>query len=395
MKILHVIPSISLKSGGPSHALIEMITELNKQGIDAEVATTNDDCDGLLKGIALNKRVDFKNIPVFFFSKLNLIFDRLTEFQFSIGLTIWLFFNRKKYTVLHIHSIFSFPSTIAMFIARKRGVPYIIRPLGQLCKWSLNQKSLKKNIYLKLIERANINGSTYIQYMSEDEAEEAIELAFTTKTVVIPHGLNIPEYNFTKAQAREAISNKWQIPINQPIILFLSRIHPKKGLDLLINSIAELTERNFHLVVAGTGELEYFDTIKQLIHKKDLTNQVTFTGFVEGTDKKYLLKGADLFTLTSYSENFGVVVLESLAAGTHVLITKGIPFYHEVLKYDLGYVVDANTESIVRKLSHWLNKIRDVDLNLSNTKLPEYVEKNYSWRMVVKKLNDLYSSKTH
>ncbi|PMB43192.1 glycosyl transferase family 1, partial [Fischerella thermalis CCMEE 5319] len=149
MRVLHVIPSIIKVRGGTSQVVIDMVKALRKNNVDAEIATTNDNGDSLLD-VPLNRRIEYEQVPVWFFSRYSSNLKDIREYSFSWQLTVWLWKNISQYDLLHVHTIFCYASTIAMAIARQKNIPYIVIPHGLLCEWSLQQKTQRKQIYLKL-----------------------------------------------------------------------------------------------------------------------------------------------------------------------------------------------------------------------------------------------------
>ena len=184
MKILHVIPSVALVRGGPSAAVIDMVRSLRNIGIDAEIVTTNDNGNALLD-VPLNDLHKYQEGPVRFFARFSPNLHPMREFAFSASLTTWLWQHLRDYDLVHIHAIFSYPSTVAMAIARFHNVPYIIRPLGQLCEWSLQQSKLKKEIY-------KVEDELYLIFKTLGSPNEQTFPGITTNSDFL--ALNLPKF---------------------------------------------------------------------------------------------------------------------------------------------------------------------------------------------------------
>ena len=385
MKVLHIIPSIASIRGGPSQAIIEMVEALRNHNVDAEIATTND--NGLkLLDVPLQKRIEYRKVPVWFFSRFSPRINAVAEFAFSAQLTSWLWQNINNYDLVHVHAIFSYPSTAAMRIARFKNIPYIVRPLGQLCQWSLQQAKLKKQLYLKIIEKANLDRSSSLHLTSKPEQQQLRDLNLKTNSFILSHGLSIPD-RITEADRK--LRAKFKLSQNEPVILFLSRIHPKKGLDLLIMALGKIQDRQFTFILAGKGDRAYEQEIDILLHKHNLNSRTIKTGFVSGEDKNLLLQGADLFTLTSYSENFGVAVLEALAAGTPALTTPGVALSEILEKENLGYVTQLDVDAIASNLEYILSHLKKAQ---QGDRASQFVKENYSWDTIALKMIETYKN---
>jgi glycosyltransferase involved in cell wall biosynthesis len=376
MRVLHVIPSIAPARGGPSQEVLEMVHALLSTGIDAEIVTTNDNGSNLLD-VPLGQLITYQKVPIRFFSKFSPDFSALREFSFSWSLTTWLYGCLRNYDLIHVHAIFSYPSTSAMTVARLQGIPYIVSPLGLLCTWSLQQSAQKKQMYLQMIERQNLNHCKALHFASTLEQQEVSSLHLNPSGFVLPHGLNCPA---PIANARQKLRQFLDLPKDETIFLFLSRLHPKKGLDFLLKALNKISHHQFTLVIAGQGEPGYEQELQNLVEQLGLKKRVRFVGFVGGETKDIMLQGADLFTLTSFSENFGIAVLEALAAGLPVLITPEVALADIVKAEQFGLVLPLEVDVIAYGLQYFLFN-RQVYKEIG-TRACSYVAQNYSWEKV-------------
>ena len=390
MKVLHVIPSVAAVRGGPSQAVIEMVRGLRSQDVDAEIVTTNDNGKDLLD-VPLYELTDrleeYANVPIRFFPRFSPNINAVREFAFSGALTTWLWQHITEYDLVHVHAIFSYASTIAMAIARIKNVPYITRPLGQLCEWSLQQSKLRKQIYLNVIERSNLLCSKSLHFTAEQEKTEFNQLGLNIPNFILPHGVYIPTpISDAKTQVREIL----HILDQRPIVLFMSRIHPKKGLEYLISALSKLKEYNFVLVIAGSGDPDYVNQIKDLLETHDICDRAHMIGFVKGETKNLYLQGADIFALTSHSENFGIAAIEALAAGTPVLITDGVAIAPMVKEQAIGYVTKLEVEAIASIIQEFFDH-PDI-AKQKGDRATLYIAEHYSWAKITRRLMTVYEN---
>jgi glycosyltransferase involved in cell wall biosynthesis len=384
MRILYVLPSLSLKLGGPTQAALNFVSNLCAQGIDCEIATTNDDGTGLLD-VSLSERTTYHGVPVWFFQRD----ARMKEFIPSISLAKWLWKNIPDYDLIHTHYLFSFAPTIASAIARWYKVPYIMRTIGQLTPWAIAQSRIKKQIYSTLIERSNLNRAAAIHCTTQEEAQDAERYGIIAPKLVLPLGVTAASIIH---QAPQQLRERYHIPSNVPIVLFLSRLHHKKRPDLLIEAIAQLFHdgQSVHLILAGTGDNDYTQYLQDLVMSLKMQSHITFTGFVTGEDKQLLLQGADIFALLSYSENFGIAVAEALCAGIPILITPGIQISSEVETARAGLIVPGELEAVKTALNQLLNssELRH-QLGENGQLLAQTV---YNWSIVTEQLIQAYQN---
>jgi glycosyltransferase involved in cell wall biosynthesis len=188
------------------------------------------------------------------------------------------------------------------------------------------------------------------------------------------------------------------VPEDEPVILFMSRLHPKKGLDYLIPALGKLGHQRFTFVLAGSGSSDYETEIDDLLATADSSDRTTRTlrdrtyrsGFVEGEMKDLLLQGADLFALTSHSENFGVAVLEAMAVGLPVVVTPGVALASVVEHYQLGYVAQLDVAAIASTIEHCLDHLQTTQE--IGDRARQLVSEKYSWEHNASKLSEVYTA---
>ncbi|MGB8689088.1 MAG: glycosyltransferase, partial [Microcoleus sp.] len=314
MRILQIIPSISLVYGGPSQMVLGLSAALAAKNIDVTIITTNSNGDigQPPLDVPLNKPIKQNGYQIIYFRC-----SPFRRYKFSLSLLQWLNENARQFDLAHIHALFSPVTTLAATIARYHNLPYIIRPCGMLDPADLQKKKLLKQIYGTVLERPNLAGAAAIHFTSREEAKisERFGLGSTSK-MSVPQDLVIPlgvTAGFFPQRLRKS---------QVPIILFMSRIERKKGLDLLIPALESVLGSGieFQFILAGSNpqDADYETEIKLKIQNSILAKYTTITGFVGGDLKNELLTNADLFVLPSYYENFGIAVAEAMAAGVPV-----------------------------------------------------------------------------
>lgn len=345
MRILQIIPSVSLVYGGPSQMIRGLSAALARQNAIVDIITTNTNGDAGQPPLTvpLNQPLPEGNYTIRYFRCWP-----WRRYKFAPGLCAWLWRNAHKYDIAHIHALFSPVSTSAATIARWRNLPYLLRPLGTLDPADLRKKRLFKQIYGNLWERPNLNGAAAIHFTSTQEADISERYGTNPMPLVIPLGVEIPQLP-TRGQARQ----QWNIDADVPILLYMSRLDRKKGIELLIESLALLRDQRvpFHLVLAGSNAQDPdYEKLVRHYATQQLGHQVTIAGFVTGDQKLALLRDADLFVLPSYYENFGIAVAEAMAARTPVVISDQVHIWDAVQKAQAGWIAQCQTESLMKAL---------------------------------------------
>ncbi|MBK1987119.1 glycosyltransferase [Sphaerospermopsis aphanizomenoides BCCUSP55] len=390
MKVLHIIPSISPKLGGPTQVVLNLVRALRTEGIDVEIATTNDD-DGMLLDVPLCECVEYQGLPVWFFPRV----ARIKAFLPSLAFTQWLWQNIKNYDILDNHYLFSYLPTCAAIFAQWQQVPYTVRIMGQLTPWALAQSKLKKQVYSYLIERRNLDLAAAIHCTSVGEMEDAISFGVNPPKIVLPLGVNPSKLI---ADAKSKLRHQYKIDPEFPIVLFLSRLHYKKRPELLIQTLSELAkqQQKFHLLIAGSGENIYVRSLQKMVDSVNITNQTSFVGFVSGYEKDLLLQGADVFVLPTYSENFGIALAEAMVSGLPIITTPGVQIAPEIAKAKAGIIVEGEIESLKGAIADLLNHPQLREQMGENGRL--FALEKYSWQTIAQQLasayQDIHKSRT-
>jgi glycosyltransferase involved in cell wall biosynthesis len=382
MRVLHVIPSISPLRGGPSRAVIDMVAALRLQDVDAAILTTNDHGPGLHPDLVTGRWQWHQGVPVLAFPRWSPPIAALREFAFSPGLNGWLARHLKDYDLLHIHALFSYPSTSAMAQARWAGVPYILRSIGQLSPWSLAQSRGRKRLLLRLIERRNLQRAAALHFTTGAERDEAAALGLAPPSLVLPLGVRGPD---PKSPPMEAPN-----PSRPVRFLFLSRLHPKKQLEKLLDALALLQrhrpQARWELAIAGDGEPSYVAGLQARTRDLGIDARCRWLGFVEGEAKWRLLQEADWYVLPSAAENFGIAAVEALAAGTPVILSPEVAVAAEVARAGAGLVCASDPEALAQTLATALSR-PSLSMQASAFNL---AESDFSWSTIALQLRDAY-----
>lgn len=343
-RILHVIPSVSPLRGGPSVSLGTMVRGLARAGMEVHVATTDDDGHGrfaVLNGApAVKDGVTYRYFP-----------RQTRYYTFSWPLTWWLARHTREYDLVHIHALFSYPALPAAYAAARACVPYVVRPLGTLNRWGMQRRHRRlKWVSFRMIERRILRGAACIHYTSEQERIEAAELGMTGRSVVVPLGVDLEPF---EDLARHGwLRQRAPDLAGRTIILFLSRLDRKKGLDLLLDAFAQVlpSRPELALVIAGAGDQGFERALRDRATHLGVQDHVLWAGFLDETEKLAALADTDVFVLPSYSENFGMAVVEALASGLPVVVSDQVAMHRDIAAAGAGVVVPCDAEALAAAL---------------------------------------------
>lgn len=366
LKVTHCVSSIDKMEGGPSRSVPLLCKGLSKYNLDVELVTYDSEKknDALLK----NSNVDLTILP-----------KEHVAHSFSLNFKKYLHSINKQ--IFHIHGTWSPFYHWATKHARDNNIPYIISPRGNLEPWCLNEKKYKKKLALWLYQNEDLKHASCIYTSGELEAYNIRSLGYPNPIAIIPNGIDISTYPFKNKQKDK---EKRQI-------LFLSRIHPKKGLDLLIKAwkdLAPIYSTNWNIAIVGNGERAYINHLNHLIERLDIQDSVQILPPTFGKEKIDLYHNSDLFVLPTYSENFGMVIAEAMACGLPVITTKNTP-WGCIEKEKCGWWINLSLEELKRTLIEALNTplalLEQMGVNSRNC-----IETNFSLEITSSMTYELY-----
>jgi glycosyltransferase involved in cell wall biosynthesis len=319
------------------------------RGLSVDIATTDDNGAEQLS-VPLAQPVVENGVTYWYFRRQSRFYT------VSWPLCQWLAAHIGDYDLVHIHALFSFATTAGAFWATRRRVPYLVRPLGALNTWGIrNRRPLLKRLSLRLIEQRILANAAAVHFTSERERGEAELVAPRIRSVVVPN----PVATLTvdqKPGAEALLSNHPELA-GKRIVLFLSRVDPIKGLDLLLDGFAKIraARPDAVLVIAGNGDEAFTSRLREQALQLGIQRDIIWAGFLEGKEKLAAFAAADVFVLPSYSENFGVAVVEAMASGLPVIVSDQVGIHCEVAEAKAGLVVQCDaqevSDAVVRMLS--------------------------------------------
>jgi glycosyltransferase involved in cell wall biosynthesis len=384
MRILHVIPSLAMRHGGPPKAAQELCRELARLGHEVTIYTTNLDGNQRLD-IAVDQPIRGEDGVVRWYFAT----QRSGLYGVSMSLIRALRSTIRNFDVVHIHTLYRFTSTVAAHYCRSYGVPYILRPHGTLDPFLYYRHRSRKRVYEALFETRNLKGAAAVHFTANEEMRLAQSLGLEFRGVVVPLGVDI-ELPADRTQLRERFYREFPQTREKKVILFLSRLNFKKGLDLLAKAYGMVarTRPDVHLLLAGPDDEGYGSKVRQWLNDEGVLDRATFAGMLSGDHKAGAIAAAEIFVLPSYSENFGFAVVEALAAGLPAIISNKVNIWREVSDAHAGMIVNCNADELARAMSTLLN---DAELRRSLGAAGKLlVAEKFNWPTVAAKMTAVY-----
>jgi glycosyltransferase involved in cell wall biosynthesis len=378
MRICQVVASINRDTGGPALTVPRLAAALEAVGLESSVASLDYPEHG-------SQTSDF---PI----------QKLTTQIGAVGRVLrgWSpafqrqlsAFVRDDVRVVHSHGLWMFPNLYARRAAIEAKIPFVISPRGMVEHWSLSRSRWKKALAWNAFERGNLSAASLFHATSADEVGSLQSLGFRKPIALIPNGIDLPELG--AAPGRQTLESRFAGLKDVRWLLFMSRLHPKKGVAELLQVWSTLHAQfpDWHLVVAGPDLDGYGDTLRQLTATLNLSRHVTFTGPLSGSDKECALANADLFVLPTHSENFGVAVAEALAYGIPAVTTKGAP-WEDLQTSDCGLWIDFGEDSLAAALGHAMRRSPEERKAMGN-RGRTLMQQKYSWGRVGHEMKSVY-----
>ena len=340
MKILHVIANLAPRYGGPAKAGMEMAAVMAAKGHEVTIFSTNQDGPGVLD-VPTDETVMKNGVAIRYFPVIQPKFWRTSPAMAAA-------LNREipKFDIVHIHSLYLFHGMAAGHYARKHGVPYIVRPHGTLDPVMHARHRGRKVIMEKLFEDRNIKHAAALHYTTEEELQLAKPYVHGSTGFVVPNGVNSSDYE--NLPERGGFRSRHKLLDGKKMLLFFSRINFKKGLDVLVAAFKEIHRQHPDsiLVLTGPDDEQYGRKVREWLSEAGLSEFAIFTGMLTGRDKLEVLRDADVFVLPSYSENFGIAVVEAMACGIPVVISDKVNIWREVVQEGAGIAVPVDPAKV-------------------------------------------------
>ena len=342
-RVLHVISSLDSRAGGPPVAMAGLCKAQRAAGIDVAVISSyrgdqgRDLADDLAAASIEVTRVGPARGPLQSHPDLPRAMDG------AVG----------KADVVHVHALWEAVQHQAAVSARRAGKPYLVTSHGMLTPWSLRQKALKKRLYMALRLRGDLNGAAALHFTSAAERDLVVPLGLKPPALVEPLGVDLDEFRTLPPPG--SFRAKFPPLHGKRIVMFLGRLHPRKGAEYLIPALARAKLADTTLVLVGPDSGGFRATLEELADRHGVREQVLFAGMLRGRDRIEALTDADLFALPSEHENFGIAVVEALACGVPVLISEGVALKNEIVAAGVGSSTSLSPDAIAAELARWMN----------------------------------------
>lgn len=382
MKVLHITPYYkpAWHYGGPPRSISTLCEGLMKIGVRTDVVTTNSN-----KIERLNVKCDkpqlVDGVKVFYNNAQ--IISRLWSFDFIKMYTELI----PYYDLIHIFGLWHPTIIKACRICENIDKPFIFSPRGTLSTWSFNYRKWRKKVYWKGFAKRNILSSTAIHFTSENEYRDAVEFTKEHPFFIVPNAIDFDNLTIDKSLG-EYFRKNLGIPKNCFVILSLGRVHPTKANEFLIEAMQYLDATYKLLIVGNAYNNNYLEKLKKMAHDFGVSDQVFFHPHVDGKAKDAVFSAASMFALMSYTENFGLTVIEAMYYRLPVLLNSKISISSEIERAKCGFVVNQDS----REIACFIKKIRSDPSGVIVNKAQEFVLDKYNKLKIAEDMKQYYES---
>ena len=386
MRVLHVIPSLASRTGGPAASVVESSLALQRCGVDVTIFATD---MAEAASAAAHGRATMADLPAGARDLDVRPFAARSPYRLAFSPEMYRALREEAhaYDVVHIHSLFLFPQFAAYRAALSSGVPYVVSPRGALDPHLRKRARLVKAATEQLWQRSMLEHAAALHVTSDDEARLTSDIAPRVQRYVVSNGVRCDDYR--QLPSGQAFRQRYMGGSDDPIVLYLGRISHKKGLDILIRAFA-LARRDapaIRLAIVGPDDEGLTPALITQARRAGVGDRVVFTGMLRGDDKLDALASADVWALPSHSENFGVAVVEALAAGRATVISPAINIASEIAAAGAGVVASLDAGAFAAEL---VLLLRDPARREALGARAREFARRYDWSLVGPQLAAMY-----
>jgi len=374
MHIVQTVPELSTASGGPSYTVTSLCDSLSAvSGLELSLVTERHTIQHNYQTSGAVRRMELGGEGGRVARSLSVAYGH----EFSRFLTTF------PADVVHVNGIWHPVFHWSARAARRSGAKVIIQPHGMLEPWSMAHQRVKKRLAWWLYQARDLALTDALVATSEDELLNLRRLGLRQPVALLPNGVHLPDAGAPNPERNVAM----QVAARQRHMLFLSRLHPKKGVELLLEAWAALRPPGWMLTIAGTGDAAYLAFLSERAQSLQLGSEVRFVGELLGEAKWRAYRNADVFVLPTFSENFGVVVAEALAHGLPVITTKAAP-WNSLGIHQCGWWIDVGRDPLIGALQQAISL--DDDTRSEMGKRARDLAATFDWRQIAESTAEVY-----
>lgn len=373
-RVLHVISTIDPTAGGPTAAFTGLVTAQAAAGLSvAAIATYRDGADTSPREAIARAGVD-----------LRLVGPARPPLDTHPDLAAAIDAGVADADVVHVHTLWEQAQHLAARSATRQGKPFVIRPAGMLTHWSLAHSRWKKWAYLRWRMAGHLRRATAVHFTTELERRQSAGVRLGSPPIVEPNGVDLAE--FEHLPPRGSFRAKHPAIGGRPVVAFLGRIFPGKGVEHLVPAIADLAGRGLDpvlLVIGPDGDRAFRAEVDAAIAARGIGGRVVFAGMLKGREKVAALADADLFCLPSHHENFGIAAVEALAAGLPAIVSTDVGVHADITAAGAGSAVPRDPGRIADELAAWLGD--EPRRRAAGARARAFVRERYDWHQIARR----------